>query len=505
MKNTSALKILLAVGTVVCSCKNAEKQKQTSEPKEKPNFLFILVDDMGWADAGCFGSSFYETPNLDKLATQGMKFTNAYAACPVSSPTRASIMTGKYTPNHGITDWIPGRRKQFPKEDHFKFISASVEFNQHLALEEITLAEAFKEAGYKTFFAGKWHLGGEEYYPEHQGFDINMGGTHKGGPYGNNGYFYPFGVEGISGEEGDFLTDNLTEFTCDFIRKNKDTTFLAYLSFYTLHNPIMAPDSLVKKYTQKAKQLGYTDEQRFDRDREWIKQWSQAEHGDFKVRMVQDNPVYAAMVEIMDNSIGKLMNTLEENGLEDNTIVIFTADNGGLSTSEGSNTCNRPLRAGKGWLYEGGIREPTLIKWPGITQPGSVSKALVTSTDYYPTMLEMAGLDCKPNQHIDGESLVDALKGKKQSERAIFWHYPHYSNQGGGPGSAIRMGSYKLIDWLEKDELELYDLSDDIGETNNLAKEMPGKTKEMKKILDDWRKQVNAKFPKPNPDYKPVN
>ncbi len=501
MKNTFLFKTLLLTAGALTSCSSPE---QTQTQPEMSNFLFILVDDMGWTDAGCFGSSFYETPHLDRLAEQGMKFTNAYAACPVCSPTRASIMTGKYPVNHGITDWIPGRQKYYPKEDQFKFVSGSVNFNQNMDLEEFTIAEALKEAGYKTHFAGKWHLGKEKYYPEYQGFDFNIGGTHKGGPYGNGGYFYPFGAPGVPGEEGDFLTNKLTEFTCDFMRQNRDTCFFAYLSFYTLHNPIMAPDSLVKKYRKKAKKLGYTDEQRFDRDRDWMKQWSQAKHGDFKVRRVQDNPVYAAMVEIMDNNIGLLMKTLQDNNLDDNTIVIFTGDNGGLSTSEGSNTCNLPLRAGKGWLYEGGIREPTIIKWPGVTKPGSISGALVTSTDYYPTMLEMANLPLRPDQHIDGKSLVSVLKGNKQEDRTIFWHYPHYSNQGGEPGSAVRDGDYKLIDWFEKDSLELYNLRENIGETKNLAKENPEKTKELKTKLDNWRNTVNAKFPKPNPDYEPI-
>ncbi len=385
MANTIFYSLLAAGVLSSCACVGKENTG-------KPNFLFILVDDMGWKDAGCFGSDFYETPNLDRLASQGMKFTNAYASCPVSSPTRASIMTGKYPVNHGITDWIPGRQSYRPKEDQFKFISASVDFKHQLALEERTIAEALKEAGYLAHFAGKWHLGKEKYYPEHQGFDTNVGGTHKGGPYGNNGYFYPFGAEGVPGEKGDFLTDRLTSVTRDFIRENKDTSFFAYLSFYTLHNPIMAPDSLVEKYKKKAERLGYTDEERFVTDEKWMGQWAKAEHGDFKLRVVQDDPVYAAMVEIMDNNIGLLMKTLEENELDKNTIVIFTSDNGGLSTAEGSNTSNLPLRGGKGWLYEGGIREPTIIKWPGVTGPGSVSEALVTSTDYYPTMLEMAGI-----------------------------------------------------------------------------------------------------------------
>ncbi len=496
MKSEIIKPMLFTLTGAIAACSSAEKTAQ----KEKPNVLFILVDDIGWTDVGCFGSSFYETPNLDKLANEGVKFTNAYASCPVCSPTRASIMTGKNTVNHGVTDWIPGRQDRYPKEDHRKFMA--LPFNLKMELDEITLAEAMKEAGYITHFAGKWHLGDTSHYPEQQGFDYNIGGTHRGGPYGGGGYFYPFGPP-VEGDTGDFLTDKLTDYTIDFIEKYKDTTFFAYLSFYTLHNPIMAPDSLVEKYKKKADKLGYTDDERFTQDRKWIQNLPPPKWNDYKLRLVQDNPVYAAMVEIMDNNVGKLMNALKNMKIDKNTIIIFTGDNGGLSTSEGSNTCNLPLRGGKGWLYEGGIREPTIIKWPGQPANGSTSGALVNSYDYYPTILGMAGIPLKPEQHTDGMSLVPVLKGNKQKERMLVWHYPHYSNQGAGPGTAIRMGDYKLIDWFEKEQLELYNLKNDIGEQHNLADEMPDKCEEMFRMMDKWRKENNAKMMKPNRDYEP--
>ena len=337
---------------------------------DKPNFVFILVDDMGWKDVGCYGSEFYENPNIDRLAKEGMRFTNAYASASVCSPTRASILTGKNPVNHGITEWIPGRQHYHPKEDHRKFMA--LPFTQQMKIKEYTIAEALQNNGYETFFAGKWHLGGEDYYPPLQGFKHNVGGCSAGGPYGNKEYFYPFGAP-VNGKEGDFLTDNLTNQTLAFIKQNKDKPFLAYLSFYTLHNPLMAPDSLVEKYQEKADQSGYISEERFTRNKEWI---DALPENNYKVRLVQDNPVYAAMVEIMDRNVGRIMEFLKESNIDDNKVISFTGDNGGLATSEGSNTCNLPLRAGKGWLYEGGIREPTIIKWPQKIQPGSVSDAL---------------------------------------------------------------------------------------------------------------------------------
>ncbi len=453
-----------------------------SQPKKKPNFVFFLIDDMGWIDTGCYGSSFYETPNIDKLSRDGMRFTDAYAACPVCSPTRASIMSGKYPARLNLTDYLKGRRRG-------KLNPA--DYLDQMPLEEVTIAEALKQAGYTTGFVGKWHLGGKAYWPEHQGFDVNIGGCQSGMP---RSYFWPKwrGNPPIEGRNGEYLTDKLTDESLIFLDANKDKPFFLYLSHYAVHTPLQAKKELVEKYKAKAADLPPAKGPRF------------IPEGKRQARQVQDHPVYAGMVQSVDESIGRVMRKLEELGLADNTVVIFMSDNGGLSTAEGSPTSNVPLRAGKGWLYEGGIREPMIIKWPGVVRPGSVCSEPITSTDFYPTILEMAGLEPKPKQHIDGVSLVPLLEGKKSLPRkAIFWHYPHYGNQGGSPGGAVRAGDYKLIEFYEDNRLELYNLKADIGEKNNLAEKMSGMAAELHKMLKAWRKDVDAQMPTPNPDYNP--
>jgi arylsulfatase A-like enzyme len=447
--------------------------------RKQPNFVFFLIDDMGFKDIGCNGSTFYETPNIDKLAADGMRFTDAYAACPVCSPTRASIMTGKYPARLNLTDYLVGRRRG-------KLIPA--EYIHQMPLEEVTIAEALKEAGYTTCFIGKWHLGGKPYWPEHQGFDVNIGGTHTGAP---RNYFWPQwrGNPPIEGRPGEYLTDRLTDEAIKFLEGKKDKPFLLYLSHYAVHIPLQAKKEMIEKYRAKAAKYP-AKEPRF------------LPEGRSKARQVQDHPVYAGMVESVDESVGRVMDKLEDLGVADNTVVIFMSDNGGLSTAEGLPTSNLPLRAGKGWLYEGGIREPMIIKWPGVVKPKSKCSVPVTSTDFYPTMLEMAGLPIKPKQHIDGVSLVPLLKGKnKHKRKAIFWHYPHYGNQGGSPGGAVRAGDYKLIEFYEDSRTELYNLKTDISEKNNLSEKMPDRATKMLKMLKTWRKDVDAKMPRPNPDY----
>ena len=468
------------------------QQTAASQAKKKPNFVFILIDDLGWMDIRRYGSKFYETPNIDKLAAEGMRFTNAYAACPVCSPTRASIMAGKYPARLHLTDWIPGRQSNPKRRAQMQI--APPEFEQQLVLEELTIAEELKQAGYATCFVGKWHLGKHPYYPEKQGFDINIAGNDRGSP---PSYFHPYkrgkdwSLDLPGGEPGEYLTDRLTDESLKFLEANKDKPFLLYLSHYAVHIPLQAKKRMVEKYNAKASNQP-VKELRFISER------------NTKARQVQDHPVYAAMVQSMDESVGRVMKKLEELGVADNTVVIFMSDNGGLSTAEGWPTSNIPLRAGKGWLYEGGIREPMIIKWPGVVKPSSVCREPVTSTDFYPTMLEMAGLGLRPKQHIDGVSLVPMLKGKKSlGRKAIYWHYPHYSNQGGGPTGAVRAGNYKLIESYEDNHLELYNLKEDIGEKNNLAEKMPEKATELHIMLKAWRKEVNAQMPTPNPDYKP--
>lgn len=468
--------------------------------RSKPNFVFILVDDLGWADLGCYGSTFHETPNIDRLAGESLRFTSAYAACPVCSPTRASIMTGKYPARIGVTDWIAGRQVYNPGLPSDKLLAR--DFELEMKLEEITIAEALKQAGYSTFFAGKWHIGEDSiYWPEHQGFDINKGGWAKGSPMG--GYFSPYVNPRLeSGPEGECLTDRLTYESIGFLESHTEEPFLLYLSFYTVHTPLQTKAELIEKYRRKIEAEGLDPESMETIDREWIRY--AAPGGRYVERVQQGHPVYASMIETLDTNVGKLMKKLEELELDKNTIVFFMSDNGGLSTSEGSPTSNLPLRGGKGWMYEGGIREPMFIKWPGSGSEGRVSDVPVTSTDFYPTILEMAGLEQRPEQHMDGISLAPLLTGKGElNERPIFWHYPHYSNQGGKPGAAVRLGDYKLIEFFDPGLVELYNLAEDIGESSNLAEQMPEKAGEMLELLHTWQEEVGAEGMDPNPDWDP--
>jgi arylsulfatase A-like enzyme len=460
--------------------------------RQKPNFVFFLVDDLGWKDLGCYGSTFYETPNIDRLAAQSMRFTNAYAACPVCSPTRASIMTGKYPARLATTDYFGAPQPDTVGKDWTKNRTLlPARYEDRLPLAEVTIAEALKEHGYATFFAGKWHLGPEGFWPEDQGFDVNKGGCDRGGPYGGKRYFSPYGNPRLSdGPDGEHLPDRLATETCKFIETNREKPFLAYLSFYSVHTPLMARDDLKAKYEAKAKQV--------KRDGpDWGKE------GERQVRLVQDHAVYAGMVEAMDQAVGKVLDALDRLDLAKDTIVFFMSDNGGLSTSEGHPTSNLPLRAGKGWLYEGGIREPMIVRWPGVTQPGSVCEEPVISTDFYPTMLDMAGLPARPDQHVDGRSMRPLLQQTyRPDRRAFFWHYPHYGNQGGSPGGAVRAGDYKLIEFYEDNRVELYNLRDDLGERNDLAAKMPDKAAELRQMLHRWRGEVGARMPTPNPNGK---
>ena len=492
-QKTSRRRFLKQLGISAVSFSVARSLVSCAKP-QKPNFVFILVDDLGWTDLGCFGSTFYETPNVDQLAADGMRFTAAYAACPVCSPTRASIMTGKYPARMNTTDWFGAPQPDTAKNNRTRnrpLLPAP--YVEHLPLEEDTVAETLKENGYSTFFAGKWHLGHEGYYPENQGFDVNKGGWERGGPYGGKRYFSPYGNPRLTdGPDGEHLPDRLAGETCQFIQDHQDKPFLAYLSFYSVHTPLLSRKDLQQKYQQKADALDFEGEKW---GREGKRRW----------RLVQDHPVYGGMVEAMDLAVGKVMDKLKSLKIDQNTVIIFMSDNGGLSTSEGHPTTNLPLRAGKGWLYEGGIREPMIVKWPGVTQKGSICEIPVTSTDFYPTMLDMAGLPLVPNQHQDGISLVPLLKGTSSPVReAIYWHYPHYGNQGGSPGAAIRSGDYKLIEFYENNHVELYNLKDDIGEQDNLAAYMPDKANELLDKLHQWQKEVDAKMPSPNPDFKAV-
>lgn len=467
------------LASIILSLSGAQAHADTPD---KPNVIFILADDMGYMDVGAYNpKTFYETPNIDGLAKKGMRFTDGYAACCVCSPTRSSIMTGKYPPRTGVTDHAGGNRAG-------KLLPASHVVN--MALEEYTVAEALRDAGYSTFFAGKWHLGTKEFGPNGQGFDPGLI-TLKGG-------FFPPDSKETDKTADPKSTDLIADEAVKFIDAHKDKPFFAYLPFNAVHIPIGARADLIEKY-QKKKDAAPPDA------------WG-VESG-CKLRMVQNDPVYAAMVEQMDEAVGRVVAAVEKNGLADRTIFIFMSDNGGLSTPEGGGqskndgfvTSNLPLRAGKGWPYEGGVREPLIIDVPGMTKPGSICNTPVISTDFYPTILQLAGLPLNPKQHSDGTSLVPLLEGKPLARRPIFWHYPHYSNQGGAPAGAIRDGDWKLVEWFEDGRLELYNLRDDIGEKNNLAAANPDKTKELHEKLIAWRRDVNAVMPKPNPDYDPAH
>jgi arylsulfatase A-like enzyme len=451
---------------------------------DRPNVLFILADDYGWRDVSIEGSTFYETPHIDRIAGEGMRFTQGYAACQVCSPSRASIMIGKFPARHGITDWIGAAEGEAWKRNT-KLLPPR--YRHALPAEDTTLAEAFRDAGYRTFFAGKWHLGSEGSHPEDHGFEINKGGFHVGSPPG--GYFVPFRNPKLpDGPAGEALPERLGRETAAFIEANKDEPFLAYLSFYSVHGPIQSTKPLWKKYRDKAAALP-TPDHRFIVDRTT------------PVRQVQDHPVYAGMVEAMDSAIGIVLDTLDRLQLTENTIVVFTSDNGGVSAGDGKSTSNLPLRGGKGRQWEGGIREPFYIKWPGVVPPGSTDGTPATGADLFPTLLDMVGLDLLPEQHVDGVSLVPVLKGGSIPDRPLYWHYPHYGNQGGEPSSILREGNWKLIHYYEDGRKELYNLSTDPGEQTDLAAQQPDRTAEMAARLKKWLDDVGASFPTPNPRY----
>ncbi len=457
-----------------------------SSAAERPNFIFFLADDLGFNDVGFNNpDSFYETPHLDQLADSGTVFTDFYAACQVCSPTRASIMTGKYPARLKTTNFFSGKR---PGTFEPAF------FEEHLALEETTVAEALREGGYQTYFAGKWHLGPKGYEPELQGFDINRGGGVNGAP---RSYFAPYkNIESLKdGPEGEYLTNRLALESETFLRQaaKSGKPFLLYHSFYGVHTPLQAPEALVEKYRKKAEKLGLTsDDGRFESGHE-AQVWPESKDPRV-VRIRQDHAVYAAMVESLDIAVGRILKTLEESGAAGDTVVVFMSDNGGLSTSEGLPTSNIPLRGGKGWIYDGGIREPMVVRWPGVTRPGTRCNVPLISTDFYPTMLEMAGLAARPDQHVDGMSFVPLLRNPfaKFERGPIFWHYPHYSNQGGFPASAVRLGNHKLIQNLEDGSIELYNLEEDLREHNNLEQLEADSVKELLGTLNAWRRQIGA-------------
>ena len=442
-----------------------------------PNILVILIDDLGWKDLSCYGSTFYRTPNIDRLAEQGVRFTDGYAACAVCSPTRAAILTGKYPARLMLTEWLPSGRW----DPQAKLRSGR--FLRQLPLEDVTLAEALREGGYRTGIIGKWHLGGEPFStPAHHGFDVTIAANDHGNP---GDYFFPYSgkwsipttnlkatwrvIEG--GEKGEYLTDRLTDEADGFIRENQKNPFFLYLSHYAVHTPLQAKKEMVAPYES------VPESER------------------------QGKPVYAAMIESVDQGVGKLMATLDELGLAKNTLVIFTSDNGGFAGA----TDHKPLRGNKGAYYEGGIRVPVIVRWPGVAKPGSACNVPVTSTDFYPTCLAAAGLPGHPAQHRDGLDLRPLLEGGDSLDReGLFWHYPHYnSHPSSVPSSVIRKGDWKLIQTFDPEGFELYNLRDDLGETTNVINTETAKADELKRDLEAWRHEVDAEMMEPNPDYQP--
>lgn len=459
--------------------------------EERTNIVMFLVDDLGYADIGCYGSSFYDTPHVDRLAAEGARFTSGYAENPVCSPTRAALMTGKYSARTDITTFIGAQQ---PVKWNRNTSALPAPYTEQLALGERTIAEALKEGGYTTFYAGKWHLGPEGFWPEDQGFDYNYGGHNRGGPYGGDKYFSPYGNPRLKdGPQGEHLTDRLATETADFISAHKDEPFFALLSFYSVHTPLIAREDLTEKYLARRAVLPeLAEEQLWGRDR--LR----------KVRLVQEHAIYAAMVEAMDLAVGKVLARIDELGLASNTLVIFTSDNGGLSTSEGHPTSNLPLRAGKGWLYEGGIRVPYIVRWKDSIPASTTVDVPASTIDFYPTFLAAAGLEPAADQLLDGLNLLPFLTGGAPApERDLFWHFPNYGNQGGFPGTVIRRGPHKLIEYHEDESVALYHLDNDLSEQTDLAGEHPELVGDLRDAIRDWRRDTEARLPTPNPNFDP--
>ncbi|MCB1120936.1 MAG: sulfatase [Verrucomicrobiae bacterium] len=450
--------------------------QKTETPK---NVLVFLVDDLGWKDLGCYGSTFYESPSIDAFANGATRFTSAYTPNPVCSPTRAAIMTGRYPSRVNITDWIPGK-----SEPDSKLVTP--EDGYELALAEVTIAEVLKEHGYQTFYAGKWHLGGDGFLPQDQGFDINKGGHEKGSPPG--GYYAPFKNPQLEDKPDDhYLTDRFTDECIEFLNtRDREKPFLLYMAYHTVHTPIQGWDKYDAYFEEKKKQLPNGGEIETRIEHEGVTRLNQSDH------------MYAAMVRALDTSVGRILAELEAQGLADDTTVIFTSDNGGLTTlARPGPTAEVPLRAGKGWCYEGGIRVPLIIRVPGTEMTGTTIDTPAISMDFFPTILDLAGLPSRPDLHKDGVSLKPLLEGKSIQPRPLFWHYPHYHGSTWTPGAAIRDGDWKLIQFYEYDQVELYNVKEDIEEKNELSQKYPEKTAELLAKLKAMQTETGSKLPYP--------
>lgn len=505
----------------------AQERQQTGN---RMNVIFFLVDDLGWSDVGCYGSDFYETPNIDQLAKEGVKFEQAYASCHVCSPSRASMLTGKYPARLNLTDWLPGR-KEFP----FQKLK-NAEINQHLPLEETTIAEALHDQGYQTAIIGKWHLGEEGSTPLDHGFDYRITSWNKGWPLT---YYAPFRLGGMENVKEGYLTDYLTDKAVEYIEDNQESPFFMYLSHFAVHDPIQGRPDLVKKYEAKLAKLEkvQTPPYILEANPDTVSPFSRSELNRMleepayqgfdlmpnrivKIKQRQDNVQFAAMVESMDESLGRIVAKLKELNLYDKTIIIFTSDNGGMAAANFGNpakhipaeavdkqfsTSNLPLRGAKGWLYEGGIRVPAIVKNPRVSKKGMVCETPIINTDFYPSILDMLDLPLLPEQHVDGRSFTDLLANKRRrTDTPLYWHFPHYSNHGlQSPGGAIRYGDYKLITYFENGTVQLFNLVKDMSEQHDIASEKPKKAAELQSMLAAWQKSVSAQKMVPNNAYKP--
>ncbi|MCL2741839.1 MAG: sulfatase [Oscillospiraceae bacterium] len=470
-----------------------------------PNIVLIYCDDLGYMDLGCYGSSFYETPNIDALAARGVRFTQGYATCPVCSPSRASVMTGKYPASVGVTDFINWGLPAGEPDYQHRGRLMDVPYLRALPKGEVTVAGALRSGGYATWHVGKWHLGDVGSLPTDHGFDVNVGGGKFGGPW--KGYFSPYRLNALEDStDGEFLTDRLTDEAIGLIeghvKAGSGRPFFLSMCHYAVHTPIMAKEADVARFRVKAARL------RLDRvdplvegepfPVEFLK------HARVTRRMVQSDPTYAALIWNLDQNVGRLLGALEGYGLDEGTLVVFSSDNGGLSTADSSPTCNLPLAEGKGWMYDGGVRVPLIARWPGRVPAGTVSDAVATCADFFPTFLEAAGLPPMPEQHQDGLSLLPEMAdGAGLDREAVYWHYPHYANQGGTPGCAVRSGRHKLIEFFEDGRLELYDLIDDVSESFDLSADLPEVRDRLWALLDGWKRSVEARIPEPNPGWVP--
>jgi arylsulfatase A-like enzyme len=460
----------------------------STDEAHPPNVLFILADDLGYHDLGVTGSSFYETPHLDELARSGLQFTRAYTCSRVCSPARASIMTGKFTARHGITDWIGAKTGTAWRKSGRYDELLPADYAHALDTADLTMAEAFQDAGYQTFFAGKWHLGGIGSGPQDHGFEVNIGGNDKGSPAG--GFFDPYKNPDLPNRQpGEHLSQRLARETADWIGKQDgDEPFFAMLSFYAVHAPLQTSEAQWERFRTKAAE-GRPAESGFAMERR------------LPVRTVQDHPVYAGLLNDMDAAIGIVMDKLEAEGLLENTIVVFTSDHGGVASGDAYATSNLPLRGGKGYQWEGGLRVPFFLRYPGVKAWGDTVDRPVTGADIYPTLLSIAGLDLRPRQHVDGAAFNPLNGSGAWHPRNLYWHYPHYGNQGGDPSSVMLSDNYKLIHYWETGVDELYDLSNDRAEEYDVGGDHPEVAEAMRDELLAWLEDAGANYAAPDPGF----